>query len=213
MNQDQNNKLAMFKTTNGYLDNNASVWSAIPIVNTYKTNLLHSIEGIKEAALRQDASQVFIGASQRELKLQIAQKMDILDDTLEAYAADTENAELLSQAANSATDYNRLPNEEFQIKVTNVIDLLESNVDAMADYGMSTAQIIEVKATFVLFQDKTGTPRSYQIQSRIATGDLESHFEEATKVLSKLDNVMSRFKRSAPSFYSGYIAARKIIKN
>ncbi|MFY0628444.1 MAG: hypothetical protein JXR07_19260 [Reichenbachiella sp.] len=174
---------------------------------------MQAIQGIQKASLKQESAQVFIGGSLRELKHQIAQKMDILDDILEAYAADTENAELLSKSANSVSDYFRLTNEDFEIKTKNVIDLLDSNLSTMSDYGMSADQIEEVKTSFALFQDKRGVPRSFQIQSRMATDDLASLFNEVNKMLNRLDNVLKRFKRSDPSFYTGYDSARHIVKD
>lgn len=213
MNKKQINKLEMAIATNTYLDTQASVWNAIPIINNYKTSLIQTIQGIHDSSQEQESSQVFIGSSLRELKQQVAQKMDILDDTLEAYAADTENAELLSKATNSTSDYFRLSNEDFEIKTKNTIDLLEGHVENMADYGMSADQVEEVKTTFALFQDKRGVPRSYQIQSRIATQSLVDLFTEVSKNLTRLDNVLKRFKRSNASFYLGYTAARTIINN
>lgn len=213
MTRDQINRLEMAQATNTYLDTHAAVWNAIPIISSYKTTLIETIQGIQEASLKQESSQVFIGGSIRELKQQIAQKMDILDDILEAYAADTENAELLSKATNSTSDYFRLSHEEFELKTKNIIDLLDLNASAMKDYGMSTAQIKEVKTSFAVFQDKRGVPRSFQIQSRMATDDLSSLFDEVNKTLGRLDNVLKRFKRSDPTFYTGYDAARHIVKD
>ncbi|SMD34011.1 hypothetical protein SAMN04488029_1792 [Reichenbachiella faecimaris] len=213
MTKEQINRLEMAQATNAYLDTHAAVWSAIPIISNYKTTLIQAIQGIQTASLVQESSQVFIGGSLRELKYQIAQKMDILDDLLEAFAADTANAELLSLSSNSASDYFRLSHEDFEIKTKNVIDLLETNLEDMTDYGMSAEQIEEVKTSFAVFQDKRGVPRSYQIQSRMATDDLASLFDEVNKTLSRMDNVLKRFKRANPSFFTGYQAARHIVKD
>lgn len=213
MTREQINRLEMAEATNTYLDTNATVWNAIPIISNYKTVLIQIIQGIETASLKQESSQVYIGKSIRQIKQQIAQRMDILDDSLEAYAADTENAELLAKASNNYSDYYRLNNEEFEIKTKNMIDLLDVNVADMADYGMSTDQIEEVKTTFDVFQVKRGVPRSYQIQSRIATTDLSTLFVEMTKAFTRLDNVLKRFKRSNPSFYQGYTAARSLVNH
>ena len=213
MTREQINRLEMYQATNAYLDAHVDTWSAIPIVNTYKNNLVQALTGIQEAAQEQEAAQVFVGSSIRTLKLQIAQKLDILDDTLEAFAEDTGNAELQSKAANSQTQYFRLSNEDFEIKAKNIIDLLEAHVDNMADYGMTAAQIEEAKASFGLFQDRRGTPRSFRIASRVATSDLVTLFGEAKTATDRLDKVLKRFKRSNMSFYEGYSAARTIVDN
>ncbi|WP_420576742.1 hypothetical protein [Ekhidna sp.] len=211
MNQRQINKAEMMETTNNYLDANTAIWSAIPIVTTYKNQLSQTIDDLKTAAQAQDAAQVFIGSNLQTLKVTIAEKMDILDDILEAYADDNGNAELLAQAENSKTDYIRLTNEAFETKVKNVIGLLESNVAEMADYGLTQDQIDDAKLSFGNYQDKRGMPRSYKVASRQATQSIEGLIDEGDKALEKLDRVMKRFKRSNTTFYNGYIASRTIV--
>ncbi|MEQ8626201.1 hypothetical protein [Ekhidna sp.] len=211
MNQRQINKVEMMETTNNYLDANTAIWSAIPIITSYKNRLSQVIDELKTAAQDQDAAQVFIGSNLQTLKITIAEKMDILDDILEAYADDNGNTELLAQAENSKTDYIRLTNEAFETKVKNVISLLESNVAEMADYGLTQDQIDDAKLSFSTYQDKRGMPRSYKVASRQATQSIEELIDEGDKALEKLDRVMKRFKRSNSTFFNGYQAARTIV--
>ena len=211
MNQRQINKVEMMETTNNYLDANTAIWSAIPIITSYKNRLSQVIDELKTAAQDQDAAQVFIGSNLQTLKITIAEKMDILDDILEAYADDNGNTELLAQAENSKTDYIRLTNEAFETKVKNVISLLESNVAEMADYGLTQDQIDDAKLSFSTYQDKRGMPRSYKVASRQATQSIEGLMDEGDKALEKLDRVMKRFKRSNSTFFNGYQAARTIV--
>lgn len=213
MNQKQINRLEMMRSTNTYLDATSGAWSAIPIASAYKTGLALVIDQIRTSASDQESAKVFIGTSLMTTKRLIAEKMDILDDVLEAYAEDTENSELLVKASNSKSDYLRLPNEDFETMTSNVIDLLEDHVDDMADYGLTQDQVDDVKLDFGAYQDMRGKPRSYQIASRSATQNIESLMDDGTKTLEKLDRVMKRFKRSNASFYSGYLSARTIVDN
>lgn len=213
MNQAQINRLEMYQTTNDYLDAQNAVWSAIPIVGNYKNQLFDIIANIKTAAANQADAQVFIGKSLTALKKTIATKMDMLDDILEAYALDTDNAELAQQAANSTTDYFSLPNEEFEIKVQQVITLLEANLANTADYGLSAEQVDDVKLNFDQFLTSRGKPRNYQVASRVATQDMDALFKEGTATTEKLDRVLKRFRRANASFYNGYEAARKVIND
>lgn len=213
MNQNQINRLEMLEATNAYLDEKAAVYSAIPVIINYKNDLVNLILAIREAAQKQDEAQVFIGQSKNQLKRLISEKMDILDDTAEAYAADTENAELLSMVSNTMTSYYQLPNEAFETKVKSVIEVMETHVKAMKDYGMTKGMIDDVKLQFDLFGELRGKPRAYRVASRIATQDLEGLFKDAITITQKLDNVMKRFKRSNVSFYNGYLAARTVVDN
>lgn len=211
MTKDQINRTEMFEATNGYMDRNAGVWSAIPIVNTYKSRFSEIITSIKKHAKDQESANISLGGSTREMKHQLSIKLDILDDTLEAYADDTENAELLSKASNSMSDYFRLSNEDFETKGQNILNILTEHVTDMADYGTSPEQIEEVKISFDNFLESRGKPRAYQIESRIATQSLKDLIKEGNTVLEKMDKVLKRFKRTNPSFHNGYLAARTIV--
>jgi len=213
MRQVQINRLEMYQTTLDYLDAHNAVWNAVPIIGKYKNTLSEINTAIKAAAAEQADAQVFIGKSLSALKKNIAAKMDILDDMLEAYALDTDNAELAQQADNSTTDYFDLPNEDFEIKVKQVIGLLETHLKAMADYGMSEEQLKDVKADYDQFLTSRGKPRNYQVASSVATQDMETLFREGTTATEKLDRVMKRYKRANANFYNGYVAARKVVDN
>ena len=213
MTQEQINRLEMYQTTNDYLDAQNAVWSAIPIVGNYKNKFFDIIASIKTASAEQADAQIFIGKSLTALKKTIAIKMDMLDDIMEAYAIDTDNPELAQQSANSTTDYFSLPNEDFEIKVKQVITLLEANLASMADYGLTAAQIEDVKLNFDQFLTSRGKPRNYQVASRVATQDLDALFKEGNTTADKLDRVLKPFKRASASFYNGYEAARKIVNN
>ena len=213
MTQQQINKLEMFQATNEYLDDNNDTWNTIPVISGYKNELAQRIITIRDSAQDQDAARVFIGSSLRHLKKQISVKMDVLDDVLEAYADDIEDEELRVQAANTSTDYFRLPNEEFETKTKNVIALLEDHVADMGDYGLTQEQIDDAKLSFDNYQSQRGKPRSYQIASRIATQSMDELFKEAGIYLTKLDKVLNRFKRSNTPFYNGYQAARQVIQD
>ncbi|MEP4095758.1 hypothetical protein [Reichenbachiella sp.] len=213
MNQNQINQLEMFQSTDDYLNTYTAVWSVVPIASQYKTNLSQVIDAIRSSAQDQEAAQVFIGSSMQQMKHQIADKLDILDDVLEAYADDIEDAELLVKASNSKSDYLRLSYEDFEVKSKNTIDLLETHVEQMKDYGLSTDQIDDAKLSLGMYQDKRGKPRSYRIASRVATQSLKDQFSEGKMAITRLDRVMKRFKRSNASFYNGYLAARTVVND
>lgn len=213
MKQSQINRLEMMQTTNSFLNSNTVIWRVIPIVTTYKNELTQIIQNIRSNTEDDEAARVFVGSSLHQLKIHIAEKMDILDDVLEAYADDTGNAELLTQASNSMSDYLRLQHDEFEAKTTHVIELLEKHVGSMSDYGLTQDQIEDVKLTFSSFQDKRNKPRSYQVDSVAETQNTSDLLTDGVGVLVKLDRVMKRFKRSNASFYLGYLAARTVIDN
>ena len=117
---------------------------------------------VKETALRQKAAQVYISKSQQELKKSIAEFMGITDDSLELYAEEIGDVELLSKATNSVSDYSRLPNEEFEVKVKSMIEILDIHLPNMAEFGFSSDELENVKSDFNVFQRcEEGSKSSY----------------------------------------------------
>ena len=211
MTQREINRLEMFQAVNTYLNTHSSIWNTIVVAGRYKNQLSATIDALKTSASQQLQAQVFIGHSTKALKQSIAEKMDILDDTLEGFAEDTDNATLLAQAENSRKDYIRLPYEDFETKVRDIIRLVEANEEALADYGVTEAQIEEVKMDFDQFLEQRGKPRQYQIRSSVATGEIASLIKAGSTALEKMDRVLKRFKHANVDFYNGYTSARKII--
>jgi hypothetical protein len=92
------------------------------------------------------------------------------------------------------------------------VSLLETKVDNLADYGITTQQIDDLKNSFDRFLQMSGQPRQYRVASSVATQTLDELFKQVTELLEeKLDKVMSRFKSSHPAFYIGYNAARIVV--
>ena len=203
-------KLGMLEETNAYLDDHIAVWTAVPIISNYKNKVHELVYHIKEVQKKTDPANIHKGQSILHLKKQIADKMDILDDTLEAYAEDIGDNELRKLADNYYSDYFRLPYEAFEEKVTDMITLLEKHVDKMHDYGLVQDQIDDVKLNLDEYQLSLDKPRSYKIGQAIAQESIEEHINEASEYADKLDRVMKRFKRSHVTFYNGYLAARTV---
>ena len=213
----ENNILAniqMLEHTNAYLDDHISIWTAIPIVSSYKNRMHELTLSIKAVSSKDDISaESYSGQDVLQLKQQIADKMDILDDTLEAYAEDIGNDELKKLAANYYSDYYALTFDNFQNKVIEMIDLLEEHVGDMADYGLVQDQINDVKLNLDEYQIALDKPITYNLNSSLTSQSIENLLSEAQQYARKLDSVMKRFKRSNFTFYNGYLSARTMSEN
>jgi len=208
------NRAEMLATTRTYLDANTAVWSAVPMINTMKNQLDEVILKISEHQEAQEASRIFLGSNKTALKKAVAEKADILNDVLAAYAGVEGDAALENKADRSYSDLYKLANQEFMTVIRETIKLLEDNVEAMADYGMSADQISDLKNSFDDFLAIHGQPRLYRVASSQATQALEDLFSQASELLSsRLDRIMKRFKNADPNFYRGYLSARVVVDN
>jgi hypothetical protein len=215
MKQYQIDRKEMHNAVINYLDTNVAVWSVVPKAGEFKNEFSLVNAQIEQAQAEQLAAQVYVGKSKDELKSVIAHKADILNDSIEVFAAVAGDVELESKMAGSYSDLNRLRNVDFPPKIMEIIDAAEANATPLqTDYNVTTEQIDDLKADIDAFLEMSGLPRAYQIASVQATKSLEQLFTEANDILvNKLDKVMKIFKRRDPNFYNGYLAAREVVNN
>lgn len=215
MNQDQINRKEMYEAVNSFLDANSAKWTAIPKVAEFKNAFANVTRQISDAQYAQLETQVFLGKNKTQLKNTVAQKADILNDSIEAFALVSGNMELANKMATSYTHLNRLRNAEFVPAIKAIVTAADDNAETLqGEYGVTAEQIEGLKDDFDDFLAINGEPRAYRIASVQATKDLELLFTDATDILkNKLDKVMSIFKRSDVNFYNGYLAARVIVDN
>ncbi len=213
MNKNQTNRKEMHDAVIAFLDGKPEKWSSIPKIVVFKTELSTVNLAIEQSQESQLAAQVYVGENKQQMKVTIALKADILNDAAEAFAVVTEDAKLESKMAASFSDLKNLRNGDFIPKIKDVIAEVETHKEALtAEYGVTEAQIEDLKADLNRFLDMNGEPRAYQIASTQATKSLADLFGEAHEILTtKLDKVMKIFKRRDPEFYNGYLAARVIV--
>ncbi len=205
-------ELESFNSRIHYLDTHATKWNTISIIGKYKNALGHIVESIKETLDPEEYENIMNQKSLRQMKLELALKMDILDDTLEAYADTIGNEELFYKASNTKGDYFSLPYEAFERKVRSMIKLLQKHVIAMSEYGMTNEQIADAIHQFTLYEQKRGIAVTYPMQRNKDQKSLEELFEEATHTSTKLDKIMRLFKNSDLVFYRGYETATMVIE-
>ena len=212
MDNKQTSKLEMFKAVQTYLDANTATWSTIPILTGLKNDFDTVVDAIDSAAGEQESARVYLGKNKTTQKRVVAEKTDILNDALEAYAAIEGKAELEQKASKTFSDLYRLRNQDFETVVKETIALLEQHLTELEGYGVTADQITDLKNSFDQFLTLQGQPRQYRIAEKQATTGMSDLFTNATDILNtKMDKLMTRFKRSNTNFFNGYLAARVIV--
>ena len=212
MDNKQTSKLEMFKAVQTYLDANTATWSTIPILTGLKNDFDTVVDAIDASAGEQESARVYLGKNKTTQKRVVAEKTDILNDALEAYAAIEGKAELEQKASKTFSDLYRLRNQDFETVVKETIALLEQHLTELEGYGVTADQITDLKNSFDQFLTLQGQPRQYRIAEKQATTGMSDLFANATDILNtKMDKLMTRFKRSNTNFFNGYLAARVIV--
>ncbi|MBS2100265.1 hypothetical protein [Carboxylicivirga linearis] len=215
MTEIQLNQKEMFGSVLSYLNLRSSVWSVIPKIGVIKNEFEELVASIGAKVIDQDKAKTYLGMEKNQLKRLIAEKADVLNDQVEAFAIIESKAELALRMNQSMTDLYRLKNEMFVDKVTEILEKSENNIDALSGgYGVTADQLVDIDGDLDNFKELNGMPRKYKIDSVIATKDLEVLFADTNALLNnKLDKLMKIFKHRDASFYNGYLAARRIVNN
>lgn len=213
MNQRQISIRHMIDATLGYLELNALVWESVPKIGAAKNELQQISFDINEAAAKQENAKRTFGKTKIALKTSIAKKADEINDVLEVYANLEGNDELARKMSDTKTDLYRLNYNDFFIKVDFIIKKAEEvQEDLITDYGLTVEQLDALKADIDQLLEINGQPRAYQIQSVVATKELEQLLADAMVILTEqLDKLMKLFSSKNSSFYIGYQKARMIV--
>jgi len=214
MTKNQTNRKEMQSDVLNYLDSNTEKWNSIPIIGTIKSNLSNVDEAMESAIQQQAGASIYLGKNKAQLKRVIAEKADILNDQIETYASINGDLALEAKMNASMSDFTKLKNEQFVVKVQEVVTEAENNMDGLStDYGVNTGQVDDLKTDLDSFRSLNGMPRAYQINKRIATTNLAELFTQSNQILERLDKAMKIFKHRNRDFYNGYLAARIVIDN
>lgn len=206
MSENRDQTLEKLITTLSYLDANTKIWNRVPIVCTYRDHLADAVGSLQEEMTNQSNSSDFSGSTLQQLRITIAEKMDILDDILEAYADDIADKKLLDEAENSKSDYLRLTNDGFERKVTTILQLLDKHKEQLGNYGLTQEQVADVKANFDAYKEKRTQPQISQKSKEPNSQQFQLLLDEGISIYDRLGKVMVRFRTSNSSFYNGFKA-------
>jgi uncharacterized protein YdcH (DUF465 family) len=215
MDKKQTNKKEMFDSVNLFLDSNAEKWGSISKLAAVKNQFSDLIAQIEVTIDQQSQAKTYLGKNKVQLKKTIADKADILNDSLEAMALMENLDQLASRMSDTFSSLFRMNNIDFLAKVKEIIQAADEYTTVLTtDYGVSQEQIDGLKADTDRFAEVNGLPRAYQVASRQATQNLDALFSQAIDLLNNtLDKLMSIFRRRDAVFYNGYLASREIVDN
>ena len=153
MERETMNKYQMARSSQNYLDTNNATWSAIPIINTFKTDLDDQLLGVAEQLKATGVSTKGITISKNELKKQISIKTAVLSGALCARASVSENPDLLSNGSFAKTDVISMRDIELPGRLTGLTDLLTANLKSLKEYGVTKAQVTDLETSIDDFRE------------------------------------------------------------
>ncbi len=212
MNDRQRAKLNMYIVVRDFLQANQSVWNNIPkfvqAVSAFLAELT-KLEGLSQAQAQPSTG---VTADKAQLQRAMADAAMPIVGGLGALAAELMNNDLAHQADFSRSDFIHEPDLETADNADIVHNLATTHAAALADCGVTQAQIDALDASIIAFRAKIGAPRQVIVSTSTATTEIALTIAKIDTILNKtLDNLVEVIRPANTTFYTGYQSARVII--
>lgn len=106
----------------------------------------------------------------------------------------------------------KLSDDELEPTGTSLSALGTGNLAALADYGLTAADVTALDALRAKFHGVKSAPRMAIAGRKGEPDTIPGLISSTTSILrNRLDKQMTKFKKSHPEFYAGYRTARVIV--
>ena len=211
MNNDQTNRVTMFKTTIGVLDANNAIWNAMTPFADAVTRLKSKVSAIDTAAQKQETP---TGATQDKAGARDALEdvLFLMCEALGVLAHTGKDQDLLALTDIRRSDIDKLDVEALSNRATTVLAQANTRKTELATLQVTQANIDELSQALQDYNEAKAGPRQATTARMVQTEALGTSVREANDILrNEIDRLVNLFSRSHPLFVSNYQAARVIV--
>jgi hypothetical protein len=202
----------MFLQVQGTLEDHSNLLTDKPMLLEMKTDLTDLIAAIKDLTDNVRDTTLGITEQKNRYKKLVADKSAVLSGALQALAAIQDDEDLAAKAKVTVSEVQNARDQQVPALVDEVINLSRAHLDALAQLGVSEAQIDELDSTLDVYLPLVGQARKRMNKAHTARKELSELFDEANTLLNnKLDKGMQLFKFTNPTFFEEYNRARVIV--
>jgi len=211
MNKRQNNKLRSYTNITAVLLSNQSIYEVYPVIKIAVENFTAIVDQIKILATHSSIDNTGVTEQKTIIKEKLSTLAGELAASGSAFAVDLNNKEMEAALDFSYSDI-RYARDNDTISITSAIynELAEHN-GKLADYLVTDEDKSALKKLIDDFEVVSQNKGLQHSQNVSDTKQLCLLFKDADALLTqKLDRLLMRLRRKAPSFYNAYLNARNI---
>lgn len=211
MNTEQINRVTMFKTTIGVLDENNAVWSSMAPLAAAVTAFKDKVSAIDATVQRQETP---TGATQDKAGTRNALEdvLFLMCEALGALAHISNDQDLLALTDITRSGIDKLDSEGLSNRAALVLAQANEKKTELATLQVTQANIDELDQALQNYNTAKAGPRQATVTRVAQTESLSTLIREANDILrNRIDKMVNLFGRSNPQFVSSYQAARVIV--
>ena len=211
MDNNQTNRVNMFKAVSAYLADHNSVWNGTAPFVAAVTQFNNNLAAIDTAAQKQETPS---GATQDKEGARDALEdvLFLMCEALSVLGHTANDNDLLALTSVSASALNKLDAEALSNRAAGVLAAANTKKTDLATLQVTQANIDELNDALQAFNAAKASPRTATAERMAQTQSLASQIRETSGILkNQIDPLVNLFRRSNPDFVAGYRAARVVV--
>jgi hypothetical protein len=211
MNAIQKAKLTMYQGIEKLCSDNPAIIATVAAFVTALTAFKAIIAAIGDMAQLKDTNLSGIAEDKTTLKQMLAQLAAYIAGLIYAYASATANNTLKEEVNFNYSQLLKTRDAELPLRCQIIHDKAVENIDALADYGITSARLTELQTAIDEYEAAAPKPRAAIGSRKTYKANLVELFKQGDKILNEqMDKIVPAFRSSHPDFYNTYINLRDI---
>lgn len=195
-----------------FLNANSTITTSLPSFSGYFTTVQSTMTQIEAAKVQQEADKSGDTTAKKLLRTSlITQAMDVSRRVV-AYATNVNNSSLLALVNYSESDLNKTSDEKLVSKCQVIRDNANTNVTALATYGVTAAILTALQTSITNFNNSIPKGRVDTTDTGAATKLLASLFKTLAANWKKIDTLVEMVRTTQVAFYNEYQKVSKVIE-
>lgn len=211
MTNKQLNKLTTALAVEGICDANTTILSTVPAFASAYADTQSHVTNIQTLWQAQAQNTSGIGEDKRQARLAMCNIALVIAGAVHAYATKTKNNELLNRMNFSLSDLMAGRDVQSAERCQNVYDTANTNLTALADYGVTADKLTLLKAAIAAYNLLITKPRETRAQHKTTTGNIQTEFDLLGEALGIMDDLIPQFSPASQKFVDDYNNARTIV--
>ncbi len=212
MNKQQESRLSMYLSFRDYQSAYKATTDPLPNYTDNSTTFENTIVQLQDVAEEQKISKKGVTDLKNNLKESLIVPSADYARKLGVFAKFTNNPTLAQEVKFSESKIRQAADTAVRDYAQIVYDRAQSNLAALATYGITAATQAALLAGITAYNDSIGKPGAGRTESTQTTKLLDKLFKTADTALENMDAAVEIIRVSQPAFYTGYKNARKIVE-
>jgi len=184
MNKLNESKLNMYDAVISYCNNNTATVASLPAFQTAFTALQTIVGQIRNTVQMEAGIISGIAMDKSQLRVTLCGLAADICAIIFGFASTTNNNELKEKVNFSMTELKRLSDEMLVPTCSNIHDVLNANVAALANYGITAEVASNFQTAMDVYQAKIASPRNAISQRSGYKATLDNLFAQANIILN-----------------------------